>query len=174
MTDRFLYTTPRDPRAILLIEQLTYEYSTRYADDPDDGEMHRYPPEAFAPPHGSFLLLLRGGAAIAGGAFIRYDDHTAEFKRVWTHDQHRRQGLARKVLGELELQASRQGYARVYLTTGFRQPEAVGLYLSSGYTALFDTTVDPEIYGTLPFDKDISHLAGHFENQHIGSASAVT
>ncbi|RJG40544.1 GNAT family N-acetyltransferase [Mesorhizobium sp. DCY119] len=161
MTDSFLYTTPLDTRAKPLIEALTYEYESRYGTywgEPASTEMTRYPAELFAPPHGAFVLLLRGGVAIAGGAFKRYDEQTAEFKRVWTHVDLRRQGLARKVLDELELQAARQGYSRIYLTTGFRQPEAAGLYLTTGYTALFDTSVDPEIYGSLPFEKDISAL----------------
>lgn len=163
MTDSFLYTTPLDPLAQPLIEALTWEYETRYGDywGAGDGvkEMNRYPPELFAPPDGAFLLLLRDGAAIAGGAFKRYDEHTAEMKRVWTHVDLRRQGLARRVLVELEAQAVRQGYSRIYLTTGFRQPEAATLYLRSGYTALFDTEIDPEIHGKLPFEKDIGHLA---------------
>ncbi len=161
MTDGFLYTTPLDPRAQPLIEALTWEYETRYGNywgEPPGAEMARYPAELFAPPHGAFLLLMRGGTAIAGGAFKRYDERTAELKRVWTHVDLRRQGLARIVLAELEAQALRQGYSRIYLTTGFRQPEAAGLYLNNGYTALFDTTVDPEIHGSLPFEKDISAL----------------
>ncbi|MGO4724595.1 MULTISPECIES: GNAT family N-acetyltransferase [unclassified Inquilinus] len=163
MTDSFLYTSPLDPQAQPLIQALTQEYETRYGDywGAGDGikEMNRYPAELFAPPDGNFLLLLRDGVAIAGGAFKRYDDTTAEMKRVWTHVDLRRQGLARRVLDELEAQAARQGYTQLYLTTGFRQPEAAGLYLRSGYTALFDTAVDPEIHGTLPFRKDISALA---------------
>ncbi|CAM5379587.1 GNAT family N-acetyltransferase [Mycolicibacterium aubagnense] len=161
MTDGFLYTTPLDPRAQPLIEALTWEYETRYGNywgEPAGAEMTRYPAELFAPPHGAFVLLMRDGTAIAGGAFKRYDERTAELKRVWTHVDLRRQGLARIVLAELEAQAGRQGYSRIYLTTGFRQPEAAGLYLNNGYTALFDTTVDPEIHGSLPFEKDISAL----------------
>ncbi len=150
MSDRFLYTNPLDPLAKPLIDELTYEYDSRYGSFYDaEGatkEMNRYGPEVFAPPHGNFLLLLRDGEAIAGGAFKKHEDEgTVEFKRVWTHSAHRRQGLARKVLIELEEQAVRQGYSRVYLTTGFRQPEATQLYLRSGYTALFDVNVDPEI-----------------------------
>ncbi len=162
-SDTFLYTTTLDPRARPLIEELTHEYDKRYGDYFSTGgaaeEMNRYPAEAFAPPHGNFLLLLRDGEAIGGGAFKHYDDRTAEFKRIWTRADLRRQGLAAKVLVELEIQAARQGYERVYLTTGFRQPEAVGLYLKYGYTALFDIEADPEIYKTLPFEKQIGHLA---------------
>jgi len=162
MTDSFLYTTPLDLRAQPLVEALTWEYQTRYGDywgEPASREMSRYPAELFAPPHGAFVLLMRDGAAIAGGAFKRYDERTAELKRVWTHVDLRRQGLARRILVELEAQAARQGYTRIYLTTGFRQPEAAGLYLNTGYTALFDTSADPEIYGSLPFEKDIAALA---------------
>ena len=158
MSDHFLYTTPLDPLARPLIEELTFEYDSRYGSFYDaEGatkEMNRYGPEVFAPPEGNFLLLLRDGEAIAGGAFMKHiDEGTAEFKRVWTHSAYRRQGLARKLLVELEEQAVRQGYSRVYLTTGFRQPEAVGLYLTNGYSALFDTTVDPETIRKLPFEK---------------------
>ncbi|RFB81876.1 GNAT family N-acetyltransferase [Rhizobium leguminosarum bv. trifolii] len=163
MSDTFLYTSPLDPRAKPLIDELIHEYDTRYGTyfnaEGAAAELNRYPPEAFAPPHGNFLLLLRNGETIGGGAFKHYDERTAEFKRIWTRSDLRRQGLARKVLVELEAQAGRQGYTRIYLTTGFRQPEAVGLYLSDGYTALFDTSADPEIYKSLPFEKDITHLA---------------
>ncbi|KAG0776180.1 hypothetical protein G6F22_012754 [Rhizopus arrhizus] len=78
------------------------------------------------------------------------DPETAEFQRIWTLPGLRRQGIARRVLQELEDQAARQGYRRVFLTTGFRQPEAVGLYLSHGYTALFDLQADPETIAHLP------------------------
>ncbi|WP_331376084.1 GNAT family N-acetyltransferase [Sinorhizobium chiapasense] len=162
MSDTFVYTSPLDPRAKPLIDELIFEYDSRYGTYFDEqgaaAELNRYPPEAFAPPHGNFVLLIRNSETIGGGAFKHYDDRTAEFKRIWTRSDLRRQGLARKVVLELEAQAARQGYSRIYLTTGFRQPEAVGLYLSNGYTALFDIEADPEVYKTLPFEKDISHL----------------
>lgn len=158
MSDTFLYTSPTDPRARPLLEELLVEYQARYGTFFDaegaKAELNRYAPDVFEPPHGNFLLLLRDGVAIAGGAFMRHAEDTAEFKRIWTDGRLRRQGLARKVLVELEEQAVRQGYTRAYLTTGFRQPEAVGLYLTSGYTALFDTTVNPEeLKRPLPFEK---------------------
>ena len=78
---------------------------------------------------------------------------TAELKRIWTHSAHRRRGLARQVLVELEDRAAERGYARIYLTTGPRQPEAAGLYLSAGYTPLFDVSRDPEDVGPLAFEK---------------------
>jgi GNAT superfamily N-acetyltransferase len=150
MSDQIVFTTPLDPRAQPLLDQLTWEYVTRYGSyfgDPPGAEMKRYPAELFAPPDGNFLLLLRDGA------FKRYDPYTAELKRVWTDTALRRQGLARQVVERLEAQAERQGYDRIWLTTGFRQPEAKGLYLHLGYTPHFDVTADPEIYKLLPFEK---------------------
>lgn len=159
MADEFFYTTPLHPLAQPLVEQLTWEYATRYGSqfgEPPGAEMSRYPAELFAPPDGNFVLLLRDGRPIAGGAFKRYDERTAEMKRIWTHSDFRRQGLARLIVAEVEAQAVRQGYGKIYLTTGFRQPEAKGLYLETGYTPLFDVSADPEFYRKLPFEKELS------------------
>ncbi len=165
MTDVLVESGPTDPRAQPLVQDLIREYDSRYGTLFDAAgaqtEVYRYPPEAFAPPEGNFLLLLREGEAIAGGAFMRHAEAgTAEFKRIWTRRDLRRQGLARRIVRALEDQAARQGYTRVYLTTGFRQPEAAGLYLTDGYRALFEPDLDPAFYKTLPFEKHIGAEAG--------------
>jgi len=160
-SDAFVYTSPEDERARPLMDALYFEYDSRYgAEFPDEAtsEMTRYPTSAFQPPGGAFLLLMRDDAAIAGGAFRRFDAFTAEFKRIWTRVDQRRQGLGRKVLDELEAHARRRGYDRVFLTTGFRQPEAHALYFSAGYTPLFDTGKEPRVYGILPFVKALRPL----------------
>lgn len=145
-----------DPRVEPLLRELGDEYSTRYGKDAH-AELARYPDEEFTDPYGGVLLLLLArGEPVAGGAFRRYDAKTAELKRIWTHSAHRRRGLARRVVAELEREARARGYPRIYLTTGPRQPEARGLYLATGYTPLFDTEADPETVGPLPFEK---HLA---------------
>ena len=172
MTDSFVYTTPTDPLAEPLITQLTAEYDRRYGDyfgEPAEKEMNRYPAEVFAQPDGAFMLLLRDGTSIAGGAFKRYDERTAELKRIWTHEGYRRQGLARRVVAELEAQAVRQGYSRVFLTTGFRQPEARDLYLATGYSALFDVAADPAVYGALPFEKFLFGAPANYVPQFVES-----
>ncbi|MGI5504884.1 GNAT family N-acetyltransferase [Lentzea sp. CA-135723] len=142
-----------DPVAAPLVAELTYEYSTRYG--PSGAQEMLRPADVFEPPNGQFLLLLEAGQAVAGGAFMRYDDETAEMKRIWTHSGHRRRGLARRVLLELEAEARTFGYSRIYLTTGPRQPEAKGLYLATGYTPLFDVETDPLTIGPLAFSKVI-------------------
>lgn len=142
-----------DPEAAPLVAELTYEYTSRYG--PLGAEEMQRPADVFEPPNGQFLLLLEGGVAVAGGAFMRFDAETAEMKRVWTHSRHRRRGLARRVLVELENEARTFGYTRIYLTTGPRQPEAKELYLATGYTPLFDVGTDPLTIGPLAFSKVI-------------------
>lgn len=98
------------------------------------------------------MVLERHGEIIATGAYKPYDKDTAEIKRIWTKSSLRQQGLAARVVQELERRALLAGYSRIYLTTGFRQPEAVRLYLSQGYDPQFDTTRDPEEHSLPPFD----------------------
>ncbi|GAA1288004.1 GNAT family N-acetyltransferase [Saccharothrix xinjiangensis] len=140
-----------DPAAAPMMAELLDEYVHRYGESGRE-EMSRHPVEAFAPPHGSLLLLLDRGDPVAGGAIMRHDDTTAEVKRVWTARAHRRRGWARRVMAELEREAAALGYRRVHLTTGPRQPEARELYLSCGYAPLFDVD-DPPTNGPLPFEK---------------------
>jgi len=148
--DVFIQTVAEDPLIAPVIQGLFGEYRERYGDyfsskEPEDDSV-------FARPDGAFIVLLRNGAPIAMGAYKRYDAETAELKRIWTHRSLRRQGLAQKILHDLERRAAAYGYRQVFLTTGFRQPEAVGLYLSHGYQPQFDTRLDPEVYSRPPYD----------------------
>lgn len=176
-----------DPLVEPLLAGLSAEYRARYHDllteEQHRAEMAHYAAEEFAPPVGALVLLLVDGEPVAGGALRRRLEPelgeaarlaradardadgvpavpTAELKRIWTHDAHRRQGLARRVLTELEARARDLGYPRLYLTTGPRQPEAAGLYRSTGYTPLTaaaagepaDLAEEPS-FGPLPFEK---------------------
>ncbi|WP_016933138.1 GNAT family N-acetyltransferase [Rhodococcus sp. R1101] len=144
-----------DPLAAPLLEELAVEYSTRYEHSFEEQyeSLVGYPEDRFAPPDGALLVLVEDEVPVAGGAFQRYDESTAELKRIWTSKDHRRRGLGRIVVAELEAEALRRGYTRIYLTTGWRQPEAVALYLAAGYTALFDPRRPAEEIGPHPFEK---------------------
>ncbi|WP_218134724.1 GNAT family N-acetyltransferase [Amycolatopsis xylanica] len=139
-----------DPEVRPLLDELAHEYHSRYG---TNSELERYPPEEFAPPRGVLLLVREDEVSVAGGAFRHYDDETAEVKRMWTASAHRRRGLARLVLSELEAEAKRRGYRRIFLTTGPKQPEAASLYLTTGYRSV--PADDPEGFGLLAFTKDL-------------------
>jgi GNAT superfamily N-acetyltransferase len=155
----FVTVHQSDPLAAPLLDELTVEYGSRYGALLDGGEyadLRAYPAEEFAPPGGVLIVAVSEGVPVAGGAFRRYDPSTAELKRVWTASTHRRRGYGKLVVAELERIALRYGYSRVHLTTGPRQPEAVGLYLSMGYSPLYDASLRPEDVGAHSFDKRLT------------------
>jgi GNAT superfamily N-acetyltransferase len=159
-----------DQAAQPLLAGLLQEYTTRYGPQAA-AEFERHPAEVFAPEQGGdVVLLLEGEQTVAGGALRRFEPEpesaiwlaadpdpdslpTAEFKRIWTHADRRRRGLARRVLTELENAAFEAGYRRIFLTTGPRQPEAVALYLAAGYTELADPGAAGRGYPVHPFVK---------------------
>lgn len=140
-----------------VLADLHRDYAARYPRLSIDEEMQRHPPAEFAPPDGAFLALLDGDEVVAAGAYRRYEPGTAELKRVWTSPRHRRRGLGRRVVEELERSARGAGYARVFLTTGPRQPEARALYLALGYAPVGDhDAIVASARAPLPFLKELA------------------
>lgn len=135
---RFVAVGQDDPLAAPLLDDLAAEYAQRYDGDigPIAGWLRSYPADQFAPPGGGLLIGLLDGVPVTGGGFRRFDDDTAELKRIWTDGKYRRRGLARRLLAELEELIAQAGYRKVYLTTGDKQPEAEALYEATGYRRL--------------------------------------
>ena len=151
MSEQFRDVSPEDADLQPIINGLFGEYAARYGDYfSKDAEVELT--EWYLAPQGLFIVLERDGKIIATGAYKPFDERTAEIKRIWTDKSLRQQGLAGRVVQELERRAVLAGYSQIYLTTGFRQPEAVRLYLSQGYQPQFDLNRDPEEYSQPPFD----------------------
>lgn len=87
----------------------------------------------FEPPDGAFFVIRREGRAVACGGIARFDEERGEVKRMYVVPGARGLGLGRTILVALEDEARRLGYIALVLETGDRQPEALGLYRSSGY-----------------------------------------
>ena len=155
---RFVAVSQDDPLAEPLLAELAVEYANRYGatEHAVAKWLRGYPADEFAPPGGGLLIGLLDELPVTGGAFRRFDDSTAELKRIWTDRRYRRQGHARALLTALEAEIVSRGYRSVYLTTGDRQPEAEALYLSTGYVRLAEPLpADGEVY-PLAFQKTLS------------------
>jgi GNAT superfamily N-acetyltransferase len=87
----------------------------------------------FEPPDGAFLVGRVDGEPVACGGIARYDDATAEIRRMYVVPVERGRGLSRRVLTALEDEARTLGYSFVRLETGNLQTEAVRLYVSAGF-----------------------------------------
>ncbi|MBT2452154.1 GNAT family N-acetyltransferase [Streptomyces sp. ISL-43] len=127
------------PDAVKLNDQVQIEYQERYD---GEGDVTFLDPAMFAPPRGLYLLAYdASGVPIASGGWRAqeangegYSDGDAELKRMYVTPEARGLGLARRILAELEADARAAGRLRMALETGDQQPEAIALYLSSGYS----------------------------------------
>jgi GNAT superfamily N-acetyltransferase len=168
VTEDVRWVAADDPVLHPLVEDLAREYDARSEPTtgvPSSAELTRYPPAGVAAEQGgAFLALLEAGPEgallVAGGAIKRGGPGPdgrplAELKRMWTHPERRRRGLAGRVLALLEQRAARLGYTGLELTTGARQPEAVALYLRQGWRPDFDPAVPQDVAAYLRFTKPV-------------------
>ena len=111
-----------------LITELCEEMTARYGAPPSPFSLC----EAAAP-RTIFVVARVHGEPVACGALRRFDDDTAEIKRMYVAPSARRRGLARHILATLEHHAQELRYRTIRLETGVRQPEAQRLYESMGF-----------------------------------------
>jgi len=119
---------PVGPTARKLIHDLCAELGARYGTPPNP-----FSPSEVATAGTAFFVACLDGQPIGCGAVRRIDGATAEIKRMYVSPAGRRQGIARRILLELERRAVGFGYRTIRLETGTGQPEAQRLYESLGY-----------------------------------------
>lgn len=125
------------PDARKLDGEVQVEYAERYG----EGDLTPMDATHFDPPHGLYLVVYdTDGTPVASGGWRSqersdegYEDGDAEIKRMFVVRAARGWGLARHILAALEDSAREAGRVRMVLETGTEQPEAIGLYTSSGY-----------------------------------------
>lgn len=89
------------------------------------------------PPNGLFLVARLNGNPVGGVGVRRIgepSDQLGEIKRLWVRDDLRRHGVARALMDEIERRSRALGYGRLYLETGYAQPEALSFYATIDWT----------------------------------------
>jgi GNAT superfamily N-acetyltransferase len=121
-----------DPVAAELTTAALAELARRYGGDGDASPMR---PSDFAPPHGAFLVAYLDGEPAGCGGWRSSPalPGAAEIKRMFTHQDFQRRGVASALLRALEDSAREAGMTRMVLETGTAQPEAIALYEKAGY-----------------------------------------
>ena len=79
------------------------------------------------------LVVYENSEVVGCGAFKKFDDTTAEIKRMFVHPNHRNKGIAKFVLNELELWANDLGFTSFILETSPKLTSAIALYEKKGY-----------------------------------------
>ena len=78
-----------------------------------------------------FVAARDSSATVVGGVVGEAYWGWVNFTTVWVHPDHRRKGLASRMLRDAEAEAVRMGYSQAYLDTfSFQYPD---LYLRLGY-----------------------------------------
>lgn len=138
-----------DPVAATLIEAVQQTYVLRYG-GPDRTPVD---PAEFAPPLGLFLVGRLDDEPVACGGWRVVTPELAEVKRMYVADHLRGRGLSRILLAAIEDTARATGIGSLRLETGSLQPEAIGLYESSGWARIAKFGVYKDEPGSTCFGK---------------------
>jgi GNAT superfamily N-acetyltransferase len=84
-------------------------------------------------PIAQVLVAYKEDRPIGCGAIREYEEGKAEIKRMYVRPAGRGQGIATRLLEQLEQWAREGGYTACVLETGLNQPEAIALYQKKGY-----------------------------------------
>ena len=125
---------PSSADAATLIARLDAELTQRYPGYDRDAFM--LTPEQIRAGHGIFLIAKAGGEPVGCGALRRLDSATGEIKRMYVMPSARGASVGRRLLAKLEWNARQLGMYRLVLHTGLRQPEAIHLYKSMGFSRI--------------------------------------
>lgn len=79
------------------------------------------------------VMAYQGDTPVGCGTIKHYDTAKVEIKRMYTIKTQRAQGIASRLIVELENWAEELGYQSLILETGKRQEDAVALYTKAGY-----------------------------------------
>ena len=101
------------------------------------------------------VLAYKNETPVGCGAFKAYDANTIEVKRMFTKVDARGNGVASKILLELEKWSAELAYKICVLETGKRQEEAVSFYKKMNYSIIPNYGQYKNIANSLCFKKNL-------------------
>jgi putative acetyltransferase len=101
------------------------------------------------------ILAYADGEPAGCGAIKKYSAGTMEIKRMFVLPDHRRKGIAAKILAELEPWAAELSFRKCILETGKKQPEAIELYKKNGYQPIANYGQYVGVENSVCFEKKI-------------------
>ncbi len=127
------YTDGADPDFIALCAMLDAHLNALAGGEENRAEY--VPHNALTHIHDAFVLYDKA-LPVGCASFKRYEEGTAEVKRVFVREDYRGRGLSRRLMEAVEAQAKRQGYRRLILETGRPLVSAIALYTNMEYQVI--------------------------------------
>lgn len=93
--------------------------------------------------------------AIGCGAIKEFSIDAMEVKRMFVRIAKRGRGIAKQILVELEDWTKELGYKKCVLETGKKNPEAMSLYLKSGYKIIPNYGQYKNVENSVCFEKEL-------------------
>ncbi len=101
------------------------------------------------------IIAYKNEKPLGCGAFKKYDEETAEIKRMFVLFEGRGKKIASKVLAELERWARELEFRNCILETGASFKDALGLYNNAGYEVIENYGQYKDVESSVCFLKSI-------------------
>ncbi len=125
---RLIRTNSRDQDFVSLVMFLDADLAVK------DGEEHSFYSQFNKIDSIKYVVIAYDANTPLGcGAIKEHAPNTMEVKRMYVMTGSRGNGIATKVLTELEIWTAELGFEKCMLETGKRQPDAIALYKKNGY-----------------------------------------
>jgi len=121
--------SPDQPEVRDLLLQLDAHMSSLYPPESN----HLLGIDALLQPGVRFFVARQQGTARGCGALKLENDGSAEVKRMYVDPAARGLGIGKALMRAIEDAAQRASVRTLRLETGIHQPEAIGLYVASGF-----------------------------------------
>lgn len=140
---RVIHTDGRDKRFENLCGELDKYLNNIIGEEKQKNQYNRY--NTLEDIH-DVILIEDKSDIVACGGFKRYDEFTAEVKRVYVKETARRHGLGKAVMDEIEKVALKKGYKNLILETGKALKGAEKMYIKLGFEVInnFGPYIDNE------------------------------
>ena len=145
---------PTSPDAQRCLQAYFDELDRRFDGGFDAGRSIPATVDDLVEPSGLLLLARVGGEAVGAGAVKFHGSSPAELKRMWVSSAARGLGIGRRLLAELEAQATAHGASAARLETNRSLTDAIRLYRSAGYVEV--PAFNDEPYAHHWFQKDLT------------------
>jgi GNAT superfamily N-acetyltransferase len=99
------------------------------------------------------VVAYKNNVAVGCGAFKIHTGNFVEIKRMYVTPNARKNGIASKILGELEQWATVLNFYKCILETGKQQPEAIALYKKCGFTITANFGMYENVENSVCFQK---------------------